>query len=34
VGTDLALAGDWEITVTVKPDRFTETSGTVDVEVR
>lgn len=34
VATQLSLAGDWEITITVKPDRFTEQSATVTVPVR
>jgi copper transport protein len=34
VGTDFALSGTWTITVTVKPDRFTETSATVEVPLR
>lgn len=34
VGTDLPLSGEWTLTITVKPDRFTETSGTVTFEVR
>lgn len=33
VGTDLDLAGEWELTVTVKPDRFTEIEGTVTFPV-
>lgn len=34
VATDLALAGDWDLTITVKPDRFTEQSATVTLPVR
>lgn len=34
VATELSLSGDWDITVTVKPDRFTEQSATVTVPVR
>lgn len=34
VGTDLPLSGEWTLTITVKPDRFTETSATVTFEVR
>jgi copper transport protein len=33
-GDDLAVAGDWEITIRVRIDRFTETAGTVTVPVR
>jgi copper transport protein len=33
VGTDLDLAGDWTLTVTVKPDRFTEQRATVGFRV-
>jgi copper transport protein len=32
-GDDLALAGDWEITVRARIDRFTEASGTASVPV-
>ena len=34
VGTDLAPAGEWQLTITVKPDRFTEESATVTFRVR
>lgn len=34
IGTDLTLSGEWTLQVTVKPDRFTETSATVAFEVR
>lgn len=34
VATELALAGDWDLTITVKPDRFTEQSATVTLPVR
>lgn len=34
VGTDLTYAGEWNLTVVVQPDRFTETTGTVKVAVR
>jgi len=34
VGTPLELAGEWTLTLTVKPDRFTEQSGTVRFRVR
>lgn len=34
VGTDLPLAGEWELTLTVKPDRFSEESATVSFPVR
>lgn len=33
VGTDLPLAGQWDLTVTVKPDRFTEQTATVTFPV-
>lgn len=33
VGTDLELAGDWTLTLTVKPDRFTEQQATVGFRV-
>ncbi len=33
-GDDLAVAGDWEITIRVRIDRFTEATGTVTVPVR
>ncbi|MBX3283787.1 MAG: copper resistance protein CopC/CopD [Actinobacteria bacterium] len=33
VGTDLELAGDWTLTVIVKPDRFTEQRATVGFRV-
>ena len=33
VGTDLELAGDWTLTLTVKPDRFTEQRATVTFRV-
>lgn len=33
VGTDLPLAGDWTITLTVKADRFTEREASVTVRV-
>ncbi|MCU1371256.1 MAG: Copper resistance protein CopC [Ilumatobacteraceae bacterium] len=33
VATDLPLAGTWSMTVTVKPDRFTETKATVTFPV-
>jgi len=33
VGTPLALGGDWSMTVTVKPDRFTEQQATVTFPV-
>lgn len=33
VGTDLDLAGDWTLTLTVKPDRFTEQRSTVGFRV-
>ena len=33
VATDLPLAGEWDLTVTVKPDRFTEQSATVTFPV-
>jgi copper transport protein len=32
-GDDLAVAGDWEITIRVRIDRFTEATGTVTVPV-
>ncbi|MEZ5140621.1 MAG: hypothetical protein R2711_18140 [Acidimicrobiales bacterium] len=34
VGTDLTLSGEWELTISVKPDRFTETKATVTFDVR
>lgn len=34
VNTDLPLAGEWTLTVTAKPDRFTEVTGEVTFEVR
>jgi copper transport protein len=34
VAADLPVGGDWEITVTVKPDRFTEQSATLGVPIR
>lgn len=34
VGTDLDLAGEWTLTVTVKTDRFTEETATVRFRVR
>lgn len=34
VGTDLDLAGEWTLTITVKPDRFTEQTATVTFRVR
>jgi len=34
VGTDLTLSGEWELTIVVKPDRFTETKATVTFDVR
>ena len=34
VGTDLPLAGAWDLTLTVKPDRFSEEQATVTVPVR
>ena len=34
VGTPLELAGEWTLTLTVKPDRFTEQSSTVRFRVR
>lgn len=34
VGTDLTLGGEWTLTITVKPDRFTEQSATVSFRVR
>ena len=34
VGTDLDLAGEWTLTVTVKPDRFTEQTATVTFRVQ
>ncbi|CAN5798616.1 copper resistance protein CopC [soil metagenome] len=34
VGTPLDLAGEWTLTITVKPDRFTEQSATVRFRVR
>lgn len=34
VGTQLTLPGDWELTVTVKPDRFTEQTAVVRFRVR
>lgn len=34
VGTDLDLAGEWTLTVTIKPDRFTEQTATVRFRVR
>ncbi|MCU1499703.1 MAG: Copper resistance protein CopC [Acidimicrobiales bacterium] len=34
VGTPLDLAGEWMLTITVKPDRFTEQSATVRFPVR
>jgi copper transport protein len=33
VAADLALAGEWQLTVTVKPDRFTEQTGVVQFPV-
>jgi copper transport protein len=33
VATELALGGRWQLTVTVKPDRFTEQSGVVEFSV-
>jgi copper transport protein len=33
-GNDLAVAGDWEITLRLRVDRFTEVSGTAEVPVR
>ena len=34
VGTDLDLAGEWTLTITVKTDRFTEETATVRFRVR
>ncbi|HEX2578592.1 MAG TPA: copper resistance protein CopC [Aquihabitans sp.] len=34
VGTDLDLAGEWALTVTVQPDRFTEQTATVRFRIR
>ncbi|QXC62886.1 copper resistance protein CopC/CopD [Aquihabitans sp. G128] len=34
VGTPLDLAGEWTLTITVKPDRFTEQTATVRFRVR
>lgn len=34
VGTDLELAGNWTLTLIVKPDRFTEQHATVSFRVR
>ena len=33
IGTDLPLGGKWTITITVKPDRFSETSASVTIPV-
>jgi copper transport protein len=33
-GNDLAVAGDWQITLRLRVDRFTEVSATTDVPVR
>jgi copper transport protein len=33
IGTDFTLSGTWTITVTVKPDPFTETTGMVEVDI-
>ncbi|CAN5878273.1 hypothetical protein BH23ACT2_BH23ACT2_13940 [soil metagenome] len=34
VGTDLDLAGEWELTIRVRPDRFTEQTATITFTVR
>jgi copper transport protein len=34
VGTDLDLAGQWDLTIRVRPDRFTEQVATLTFEVR
>ncbi len=34
VGADLPLGGTWSLTITVKPDKFTETQATVTFDVR
>jgi copper transport protein len=34
VGTDLPLAGEWTLTITVRPDRFSEQAATVRFRVR
>ena len=33
VGVDLSIGGRWTLTVTVRPDRFTETSGMAEFEI-